>query len=75
MVRRKPTAPQHITVYNLCFTSTAPMAHVSDLPLRYGKIILSGTTVKSGEAYCVVRLTGAALNSLALQSFVACRQH
>ncbi|CAE7264577.1 patB [Symbiodinium natans] len=25
---------------------------------EYGKLILSGTTVKSGEAYCVVRLTG-----------------
>ena len=25
---------------------------------EYGKSILSGTTVKSGEAYCIVRLTG-----------------
>eukprot|EP00931_Biecheleriopsis_adriatica_P032275 TRINITY_DN1884_c0_g1_i4.p1 TRINITY_DN1884_c0_g1~~TRINITY_DN1884_c0_g1_i4.p1 ORF type:complete len:1010 (+),score=253.09 TRINITY_DN1884_c0_g1_i4:47-3076(+) len=25
---------------------------------EYGKLILSGTTVKSGEAYCIVRLTG-----------------
>ena len=25
---------------------------------EYGKMILSGTTVKSGEAYCIVRLTG-----------------
>nr|ACY78118.1 P-type proton ATPase [Symbiodinium sp. DZ-2009a] len=25
---------------------------------EYGKMILSGTTIKSGEAYCIVRLTG-----------------
>lgn len=34
------------------------MARALEAGQEYGKLILSGTTVKSGEAYCVVRLTG-----------------
>ena len=52
-----------------CFLYVPASNIVKPWLLRYGKLILSGTTVKSGEAYCVVRLTGAAQPRIFLQPY------